>query len=156
MDGGKLMQVGSADELYNRPDNLFVAGFIGSPPMNLIDCTFVERDGSPYLDAGIFKLCVPPAIRRIVASTKGSELTLGIRPEDISIHKKRVQNSVEADVYISEPLGSEVIVTLEVQDNLLKTRAPPAFQAIAGEKVWMTFNEDKIHIFDKKSERAIV
>lgn len=156
MNQGKLMQVGSGNKLYDHPENLFVAGFIGSPPMNFIDCTLVKKDDTLFLNASIFGLPVPAEIEKILATVKGSELILGVRPEAIHIHKKRVQNSVEANVYVSETLGSEVIVTLELQGNLFKVKAPPAFEASAGEKVWMTFNENKIHIFDKRTQEAII
>jgi multiple sugar transport system ATP-binding protein len=83
-----------------------------------------------------------------------SELILGVRPEDISLGRKRtLEKLVEAEVYVTEPLGSEVIVDLKVGDNLVKAKTTPDFAMSIGEKVWIGFSKEKMHLFDKKPER---
>ena len=107
MNFGNLQQVGSPREIYDHPTNMFVAGFIGTPPMNFLDCTLIEKDGSYFLDSGEFILSISHDIGRIVREkATGSELILGIRPEDISLEKKQTHEEViKSEVYITEPLG---------------------------------------------------
>ena len=158
MDRGVLQQLGDADEIFNHPSNLFVAGFIGSPPMNFVDCTITEKDGLYFLDAGIFTIPISDDVSKIIKEkATSSELILGVRPEDAYIEKKRTpSNLIEAEVYVTEPLGSEVIIDLKVGNNLIKARTTPDFVISMGEKVWIGFNEEKIHLFDKKTEKAII
>lgn len=157
MNQGVLQQLGDAYKIFNYPANLFVAGFIGSPPMNFIDCTFTERNGSCFLDAGTFILPIPDDISKIIKEEPtGSELILGVRPEDVSLGKKRTpEKLVEAEIYVIEPLGSEIIVDLKVGDNLVKVKTTD-FTMNIGKKVWVGFNKEKMHLFDKKTERVII
>lgn len=158
MESGVLQQFDSPAEIFNRPTNLFVASFIGSPPMNFFDCTFTEKNGSHFLEAGTFILPISGTIGDIIKeSASSSELVLGIRPEEISLKKKRVSKSfIEGEVYVTEPLGSEVIIDVKVGDSLIKVRTSADFDVNIGEKVWIEFEKDKMHIFDKKTEKAII
>jgi multiple sugar transport system ATP-binding protein len=158
MNHGSLQQIGDAHEIFAHPVNLFVAGFIGSPPMNFMDCTLSEKDGLWFLEVGAFNLPIPEDLGMIIKEKMtSSELILGIRPEDISIGKKRTPEMlVEANVYVTEPMGSEIIVDLKVKDDLIKARTTPDFAISIGEKVWIGFNREKIHLFDKKTEAAII
>lgn len=158
MNLGLLQQLGNANEIFNHPANLFVAGFIGSPPTNFIDCTFTEKDGSCLLDAGNFTFPVSDVISKIIKEkATGSELILGVRPEFIFLDKKRAPDRlIKAEVYVTEPMGSEVIVDLKIGENFIKAKVAPDFTISVGEKVWMGFNEEKMHLFDKKTEKAIV
>jgi len=157
MNQGVVQQVGSPNEIYNQPKNMFVAGFIGSPPVNFIDCTFLEKDTVGFLDGGTFTLSLPDDVtKRIKEKATSSELILGVRPEDISVLRRQREESIEAEVFVIEPLGSEIIVDLTVGSKLIKMRTSPDFKAHLGEKVYITFSKDKIHVFDKRTGKAIV
>lgn len=156
MNYGKLMQLGSGNELYAHPSNLFVAGFIGSPSMNLVDCVLTKEKGATFLDADIFRIPMDDTLLRIIDKDEGTEFVFGIRPEDLSIHRVETPDSAQARVYVSESLGSEVIVTLKLKETFFKVKAPPSFEPRSDEQVWVTFNMDRIHVFDKKTERALV
>jgi len=158
MESGLMQQLGSSIEIFDRPTNMFVAGFIGSPPMNFLDCTFTEKNGSSFLDAVNFVLPIPDDISETIkGKTTSSELVLGIRPEDISVKSKSEQEQfIEGEVYITEPLGSEVIVDIKIGDDLVKAKAAPGFSINVGEKVWIGFNTGKTHIFDKRTEEAVI
>jgi len=158
MNSGVLQQVGNAYDVYHHPNNLFVAGFIGNPPMNFIDCTLKEKDSSYLLDAASFILPLPDDMSKIVKEKATvSELILGIRPEDISVGKKRTAKEfIEGEVYVTEPMGSEVVIDVKVGDEILKVKTAPEFEISIGNKVWLGFSMDKIHIFDKKTESAII
>lgn len=156
MNKGMLQQLGDASDIFSHPANLFVAGFIGSPPMNLIDCSMTEKDGRAYLDAGDFTLTIPSDVKEIVEKkSAGSEFILGVRPEDISLDVKRASGAImKSEVYITEPLGSETIVDVQVSDKIIKSRTTPDFKAAPGDTVWLSINSERIHIFDKKTGKV--
>jgi multiple sugar transport system ATP-binding protein len=125
--------------------------------MNLFDCTFRPRDGGGVLDVGEFSIELGSDIAGLVReNAAGSEVVLGVRPEDISVAKKREPGSIEGSVYVVEPIGDSVIVDANVGKNLVKARADASFVAEIEEKVYLTFNKDKIHIFEKKQQTAIL
>jgi multiple sugar transport system ATP-binding protein len=157
MNDGKLQQLDMPQTVYLQPNNVWVAGFIGSPAMNFFDCTFRTRDGGGVIDAGEFSIEVGNDVADVVRkNASGPEVILGIRPEDVSVAKKRQPGSIEASVYVVEPIGDSVIVDANVGKNLLKARADASFVAEIEEKVYLTFNQGKIHIFDKKQQTAIL
>jgi len=156
MDRGRVMQVGSATELYNKPENMFVAGFIGSPPMNFIDCLTEERDGMLHLNAGAFTIDIPRDVEMTLRERAlTSEVVLGIRPEDVSIQQKGLLKGIDAEIYLVEPLGREVLVTLRVGDVPLRALTDRIWTDIGG-KVRINFNMQRIHIFDRKTTRILV
>ncbi len=157
LNKGKIMQIGSPSELYHKPKNLFVAGFIGSPPMNFIDVTLKESDHKYYLDAGPFKIILPDEIASIILSkTRSSELILGVRPEDIIVSKEPLKNAFTAEVYVVEPLGSHTIVNIKIGERIIKAEVLGEFIAQPGEKIYVKFNINKIHVFDKSTDETII
>jgi len=156
MHEGKIRQLGTASELYDKPADLFVAGFIGSPPMNFMDCTLEEAKS--FLVSDTFTLEIPKQlIKDIKKHATSSELILGVRPQDVSIHEKEMPNSISSEVYALEPLGHETIVDLKLgEDKLIKACIHAMYGANLGGKVWMTFDMNRIHIIDKKTEKAIL
>ncbi|MGQ4833965.1 MAG: ABC transporter ATP-binding protein [Candidatus Asgardarchaeia archaeon] len=155
MNKGVLQQVGSADELYSKPVNLFVASFIGSPPMNFIDGIIKEEKDKLIFDANYFKLDVSHLRELLENKVKDSEVILGIRPEDITLSKEKVEEGIEATVFVLEPLGKNMIVNLKIGDTIFKVETNVAFKANSGDKVWMIFDKNKIYFFDKKTHKAI-
>lgn len=158
MHKGSLLQLDSPDMTYKRPKNTFVAGFVGSPPMNLIECTFMEKNGKAVLDASDFKLPITNDFTNIIKQeAQSSNLILGIRPEDVSVHKtKRSAVCFEAIVYVTEPLGSKTILDLKVGKTLIRVETRSGLKTSTNEKLHVCFNMHKIHIFDKKTSKAIV
>lgn len=154
MHEGKLRQLGSPSDLYDHPADLFVSGFIGSPAMNFMDCAL---EGNNFLVSDLFRLEIPEDFgKEVKEHATTSEVILGVRPQDISLQEKEMSNSIGAEVYATEPLGSETIVDLMLGDKIIKVVASPTYHADSGEKVWITFKMDRIHILDKKTEKAIV
>jgi len=156
MNMGELQQLGTPHQSYNNPKNLFVAGFLGSPPMNFIDCSYIDKNGG-ILDSGQFQLTMP----RIISSSvkKGisdSEVILGFRPEDVTLKDRQTADAIKTEVYVSEPLGSEVIVDLKIGDDLVRAKTPPDTKLKIGETKWLSLNKDKIHIFDKKTGKTLI
>jgi multiple sugar transport system ATP-binding protein len=156
MNFGVLQQYGSREQLYNHPANKFVANFIGSPTMNFIDCTLTEKNGKCYLDASDFQIEATNLADTIRKHATGSELIMGIRPEDVYVSRQAPKaDSIQSEVFMVEPLGAKSIVTLSVGKILVKSIVPGTFKADLGERLWMDFNMDKLHVFDSKTEQAI-
>lgn len=150
MNEGVIQQLGPPNELYSLPSNVWVAGFIGSPPMNLVECTLVERDADKFLDAGEFTIPLNKDLADHVSkAAKGPELTLGLKPESISISKKRSHGSVKGTVHTVEPVGEYVIVNVSIGDHLIKVKAPPEFAASSDEEVYVVFDEKAMYIYER-------
>ncbi|MGC8961329.1 MAG: ABC transporter ATP-binding protein [Candidatus Bathyarchaeia archaeon] len=156
MNLGILHQYGTPEDIYNNPKTKFVAGFIGSPPMNFVECTFVEEDGG-LLDLGVGKVDVSIYKDVIKRECPSAEVTLGVRPEDIRIHHEKVsKNSVEVRVEAYEPLGSEAVIDVMLGETLVRVTAPITFTVKAGDKAYIEFDSRKIHIIDRKTDKVII
>jgi ABC-type sugar transport system ATPase subunit len=151
---GELQQYSSSDELYNRPVNLFVAGFIGSPPMNFIDVFLEQAEEKLLLKSEDIIIEIPPNIAKFIQHhSQNNEMVLGIRPEDIKIDHKEGE---EAEIYVIEPMGMQVLVTVKLGNLQIRILTTPPFTKEMGEKVKLHFNADKIHIFDKNTEKSLL
>lgn len=155
LNNGRLEQVGTPKEVYERPKNMFVAGFIGSPPMNFLEGSIVKRKGNIVMDMGFFAYKPSGGVKKVMRGAETSEVVLGVRPEDIAITKKKKKNAIEAKVDVIELVGKEFIVHLMVDGKSLVAMASAAQDLREGEKVWLSFDKRKIHIFDKKTGKAI-
>ncbi len=157
MNEGKIMQIAEPAELYYRPANTFVAGFIGAPAMNFIDASVKQRDGSVVLDTGVFTIELPEHVGKILLESGApSEVIFGIRPEHIEISRQKLPGGYEVEVFVTEPLGAETIIDFKHGDALVKAKYPGHFEATPGEKLWIRFKLEYAHIFDKKTGKAIV
>ncbi len=158
MNKGRLQQYADPQTLYNKPANLFVAGFIGSPPMNLIEGSITERNGSYYFETHSFKYALPRDIGSLVAS-KTSEVILGVRPEDIRViidGRGSSDSAIIGTVYVVEPLGRDLLINVKINGVLIKILAPTDIRLESGQKIMFTINRAKLHIFDKKTGEAII
>jgi multiple sugar transport system ATP-binding protein len=158
MKDGLVQQVGDPLTVYAKPRNRFVAGFIGSPAMNFIDCTVTGSDGSLSVDApGGFLIAVPPASRGALERYRGQPVTLGIRPEDIreSAPGDPKDSQVEAVVEVVEPLGNEILIDVKVGPNPMVARVPPTSRLRMHERVRLSLDPERLHFFDAKTEQAI-
>lgn len=150
MNNGQVKQVDSPKMVYEKPVDSFTAGFIGSPPMNFMDFSLEEEDNDLICNTGYFKLKIPTWLERVIKDkATSSELTLGLRPEDIIIHKEKKFGTIGSKIYMIQPMGSHLIVTIKFGENLIIVWAPSTLNVDIGEKVGMTVNTNKIHIFDK-------
>jgi len=157
MRNGKIMQVANPYELYHHPENMFVAGFIGSPAMNMIECTLIEKKGEPYLIGEEFELRIPSDMAGLIKDSSVENLVLGIRPEDISVDTGESQGpfTFTAEIYELEPSATQTIVNFTLGGKVFKAIAPPEYNARMGERVKFYINIKKIHVFNKKTEEAI-
>lgn len=152
MKDGFVQQIGAPLELYNNPVNRFVAGFIGSPPMNFIPVDLAKKDGDLVMSNHLFNIKLPAALKPKLEAYAGKPLILGIRPEDI-YDTEDTQPSASAlfpvDIAILEPLGPETYVHFQSQDIAFMAKFKSTTSAGAGEKGRkISFNLDRIHFFD--------
>ena len=136
MNNGKIQQIGSPKEIYNRPFNTFVASFIGSPPMNLVPIS-IRNKTSISQDLKFSKINI-----------KDGKYTLGFRAEDASIEKK---GNFTGPIYSIELLGDSTIVTLNIKNNLLHIKTSNNFSSKIGEIVSVKIPNNLCHFFDSKT-----
>jgi ABC-type sugar transport system ATPase subunit len=148
MRAGHVEQLGSPDDIYNRPRTTFVAGFTGSPPMNFAKAA-VAADGSTVTLAGGVVLPVPPALRAAFGRAAGKPSLFGIRPEHLSAGGG--ETSVEARVLLTEPLGSDTLALLKVGDAEITGRFPPDTGLKTGDTARISLAMGKAHLFDQES-----
>jgi multiple sugar transport system ATP-binding protein len=158
MQDGNIMQVAAPLELYDRPANLFVAGFIGSPPMNLVRGTLAEASGGLVFTAegtpdAPLRVPLPEALARAAAAAAGRPVVLGIRPEDIRPEGSSVPHSARIDVV--EPMGAETFVHLVCSGHTLVARLSPSAKPVRGDTLPFSFAPDKLHVFDAVSGAAM-
>ncbi len=154
---GEIVQIGKPLDLYKNPRNLYVADFIGSPRMNLIDATAEVDASGLHLNSILGKMDFPTSLLTEECPKSGSfETVIGIRSEHMDIHTSRLSPSnIEARIYISMPEGSETLNTVTVGDQKLVVKSLGITDYTADEDVYLSINLDKINVFDKKSENLI-
>lgn len=155
MKDGVLQQCDRPETVYAEPANKFVAGFIGSPPMNFVDA-FIKND---RVDAGDFNLPLPVGHKAI--GQEGKKVVLGIRPEEIfdknlpSNVVASVSNTLNGEVDVMEPLGHQYVAYIKIGNTKLVASIDKETALRPGDKAEFLFNTDRLHIFDAETEQAI-
>jgi multiple sugar transport system ATP-binding protein len=152
MKDGRLQQIADSMTLYNQPVNRFVAGFIGSPPMNFLSGRIEDRTPLRF-SHNSFSLDLSPALAGRLAPARGRPVTLGVRPEGITLGS---QPGFKAGVEVVEQMGNEVIVYLKMGGDTLIARVPPQGAPRPGDSVTAGFAPDRIHFFDAETELTLV
>lgn len=155
MNEGKIEQIGTPMELYNKPQTLFIAGFIGTPPMNILETTLVHEGGVLYFVLGDSKLPVPKPHTPKIKGYVGKKVVLGIRPEDIRIASKKTDFVIRGVVDVIETLGSTRIIHMKNKNIGLVVETKNGSNLKMGDKTFFELDPKKIHIFDKDSGKAI-
>ncbi len=158
MKDGVVQQVGEPLEVYSKPRNKFVAGFIGSPAMNFLDTTIVEAGGSLHAETPGVRVRVPEDRASRLGSYRGQTVTLGIRPEDLreATGSDPRDLTFEAVVEVVEPLGSEILLDTRVGHQTIVARVDPTVRIKHHEKIRLAFIPDRLRFFDNSTEEAIV
>jgi ABC-type sugar transport system ATPase subunit len=152
---GVLQQVGSSRQVYEHPVNYFVAGFIGFPRMNFLDCA-LRKDGPASLCSpdGHWTLPIPEGVRDAVRAAGQERVLFGIRPESLALAWEEAPGSLAGKVFVVEPLGDRTIVDVRVGPDTLKVKAAPDVQLEAGQPVWLAPDLRRVHIFDRRTGQA--
>jgi multiple sugar transport system ATP-binding protein len=153
MDRGKVIQVGTPQEVYRRPRTTFVASFLGNPPMNLLPCRMDSAQRSIRVDGALLNIEGTPAWTMLVArADAGEEMMLGIRPEHVILDTQESPQAIPAQVYVTQPLGAESLVIVRVGERPVSVRLftdePPK---LAG-KVWLKPDLKRLFFYSANGE----
>ena len=160
MKDGLIQQIADPITLYDKPVNKFVAGFIGSPPINFLNCKVEREDGGIYLKDDGFRVKMLKELEDKVENYIDKEVILGVRPEDINnlveVREASKDSTVSAVVEVVEPIGSEIYLHVIIGKNKLLARVNAHDRSKVGDKVDMVFSMNKVRVFDKETEDRIV
>ena len=161
MKDGIVQQVDSPQNLYDKPCNLFVAGFMGSPQMNFLDATVVVDGDVANLEIAGHAIPLPPAKSKklIEGGYDGKIVTFGIRPEDVYDSEMYIETSpasvFESVVKVYELMGAEVFLYFDLEEFPITARVDPRTNARPGDNIRFAIDIEKIHVFDKETEKVI-
>jgi len=159
MNQGRIQQLDTPQNLYDHPVNRFVAGFIGSPPMNFIECRLSREDGHLHARTDVLNFRIPEAKAGKLGAYVGKQVLFGIRPEHIldprSFEPGGKGETFQALVWVVEPLGSEKFVHLRVGSTTLVARMAPQVPVKMGENALFAAGMDRAYFFDKDTELVI-
>ncbi len=162
MKDGLIQQVDTPQNLYDLPVNIFVAGFIGSPQMNFINCSLDKKGENLFVKFGSSSLKLPPekATNPILKDYVGKEIVIGIRPECLFDDAERVAMApdtvIETFVEVTELMGAEIFLYLLIEEQPLVARVSARSTTRTGDTVKIAIDTTRIHIFDKDTERCIL
>lgn len=160
MKDGILNQVADPISVYDHPKNKFVAGFIGSPPMNFMNGKIIRKDGRLYFDEGKIKVKLVDDMRQKMNGYTDREVVFGIRSEDIYdklfVSEAPPENIVRVNCEVYEPMGSEVYLYLNTGRHTFIARVGAHDRPKINQEMDLVFDMSKVHFFDKDSEETIV
>jgi multiple sugar transport system ATP-binding protein len=159
-DGLLQQEPDTPQNLYDFPDNMFVAGFIGSPPMNFFESVLTGSSEAMYLDAGTFKVRVPDMFRKDLQSSLNKEVVFGIRPEHISdaqfSNTVGTENTAQVNVEVVEPMGSEVYIYLSSGKHSFISRGDSRTRVRPNDQITVAFEMEHLHVFDKATQLTLL
>ncbi len=158
MKDGLIQQISDPLTLYDFPNNKFVAGFIGSPPMNFIDVELVKEGSGYFIKTSTLKLKMLDGKYEKIKDYEGKKVTFGFRPSDLieeNISKEKAGKLIKAKVEVIEPLGSEIFLYLKAGDDNFVARVPHQYKTELGAEVGFVVDLEKAHLFDIETEEVI-
>ena len=172
MKDGKIQQIGTPESIYDSPANTFVAGFVGSPPINLLRGTLEQSGAGGWRVVGEGFVCgVATSMVERMERPEGREVSLGVRAEDIGINEapssagsgsetggqrgNKDQSVGRAEVVVREPMGSDLYLTVDLGGSNVKVRTRPDNRMGRGDSVELYFDPGKIHIFDGETGESL-
>jgi multiple sugar transport system ATP-binding protein len=160
MKDGVIQQIATPETLYDKPKNKFVAGFIGSPPMNFICGKIIKKDGRLYFDEGKFKVKIVEQMYKALEKYIDKEVIFGIRPEDIYdrlfVSEAVPENIVKVTCDIVEPMGAETYLHLNTGKTTFIARVGAHDRPAVNQEMDVVFDMSKVHFFDKDTEETII
>src|SRR5215212_9297820 len=157
MKDGVVQQVGEPLDLYNSPANKFVAGFIGSPAMNFAAVTVAESNGSLVAGSSGLRIMLPDETAERLRGHVGHEVTLGVRPEDLTVAGAADLDHpcFDAVIEVVEQLGSEILLDMKVGEGAMVASVEPTVRVKVRDKLRFAMRPSRLHVFDAKTEAAI-
>jgi multiple sugar transport system ATP-binding protein len=152
MNAGRIVQVDHPLVVYDNPADMFVGGFIGTPPMNFLEAEVSANGGPPVVQLSGGSFTLPPAAARPLA---GRDLVLGIRAESIGVETEGGEGLIRATVRVVEPLGSHNLLTVQIGDDLVKVSTRPTFFPEPGVDVWLRLEPERIRWMDRETRSLL-
>jgi multiple sugar transport system ATP-binding protein len=155
---GTLHQIGAPLDIYNRPADEFVARFVGDPPMNFLSstCSIIAEGGEPALKLDGLRVKISPRIQAALARQACDALRVGIRPSDIRLAHAQDGAGWTGEVYLVEQVGRSHVFNIKVNGDMLKVKTPLEFEAAVGNKLQVSFEPDKVYLFDAASGKSML
>jgi len=157
MSAGKIQQKGTPMDIFERPRNSFVAGFIGDPAINFFDCEFDRKLGKLIVNE-VLVFPLSKSLNRFLCMRDSNlnKLRMGIRPNFIQVSATKPSSwSFQAEVYICEPQGTEEIINLQFKQSLFKARVNVGMKMTMGQKIWVSFDEKHLYLFDQETGQTL-
>lgn len=158
LNEGVLQQVDNPETIYRFPEQMFAATMLGNPPMNFMDCRLEAGNHKVGLRHEAFTAVVDSAdLSGLPFKVGETDIVMGIRPEDITIHMDRPgrDDLIETEIFVREPLGNETIVDIKLGNEIIKALAEPDFSGVRGNQVWVEFDGAKCHLFHKETGECL-
>ncbi len=160
MKDGVVQQIDGPLELYENPKNMFVAGFIGSPPMNFLNGTLRTQDSRFYFDEGEFSVVIPQSMEGALSNHADKKVVMGVRPEGFldteGSDQGEEEGAISAIVDVIEPIGPEIHVYMKTQSNTFVVRLAAHRRVVEGDREFFHIDMAKTHFFDPETEQVIV
>jgi len=157
MNEGLISQIGTPQEIFQNPADLFVAGFIGEPPMNFLDCEYRPEGGRHVLSHNGISLELPSQIQALAQRGEVPQhVTMGIRPFYVDVGlEKSTRHTIPAEVFIVEPLGDMTVLSVDVLESRLQVAAASDFRAQPRQVLWLAFDPAHTLLFDAETGHAL-
>jgi multiple sugar transport system ATP-binding protein len=156
MRNGKILQFDSPTKVYDMPADRFVAGFIGTPPMNFLEGQVRRENGAISVYIGDYALKPLPEMSDVLARYDGQPIVAGIRAENMEALSMPAEDALQVTVLVVEPLGAQNLLTIRIGDDIIKISTHPDFRSAPDQTIWIRFPSDKIRWIDRDSGRALV
>jgi multiple sugar transport system ATP-binding protein len=160
MKDGLVLQCADPMTIYDHPANKFVAGFIGFPPINIMQGKIIRRSTKLYFDEGNFQVKIVDRMNQVLTSYEGKEVTFGVRAEDVYdklfVSESSPDNTINAVCEVVEPLGSEVYLYLNTGRHNFIARVGAHNRPEVNREMSLVFDMNKVHFFDPKTEKTII
>jgi multiple sugar transport system ATP-binding protein len=156
LNRGRIVQIGTPDEIYNQPGNRFVADFVGEPPMNILEGRFVRQNGSLQFDLGGATISMNDRLGQALDRAGGTEWQIGVRPSGVRLEQAQTPLApIPAVVFVAEPLGRDTIIETRLANQTITARVPGLVSLEPETPVWLGVDAAQLHVFDKHSGNAI-
>ena len=157
---GEILQVGTPNEIYNRPSNVIVGTLVGDPPMNFFDCQLKQIERKWVLEILGGRLLLPYELganiaKKIHLEAEGPDLIVGIRPNACKVENNLAEGTLPGEVYVSEPLGANTILTLKTGNAIWKVKLEGLHQFQVGQNIWVRMPTEALHFFTKDTKQRI-
>jgi len=159
MNGGHLMQYGKPLDVYSKPENSFVAGFVGNPPTNVLNGRFSLGRGGGFVKVDQSSIPIDGASANVIKEKVGdnADILVGIRPEDVDVStSRRSEADLEIVVESIEPLGSSVVISALVDEKIFRLVEPPERVVAPGQHLWLSWDANKMHFFERQGGGLIL